>query len=323
MQHDTPAVPEVLEKLLRLRRPYGSVEEKAASHHVFDIAWNCGANPVYDTIGNLVCQVGEDNGIVFTAHFDTVHSTPGTQDLFSLDLPNGIFIGATHNGVDTVLGADDAAGIFLLTEMIQAGIQGKYMFFVGEECGGIGSSAFVQDNPQFSANAVISFDRRGTGSVITHQGGFRTCSDGFGAALASALNQNGVGKLQYRIDDAGLYTDSREFAEIVPECTNISVGYLHEHTAKETLNLTHLLNLRDAVLKVQWDVLPIVRVPEPDIIYDTSWIGRQSAWYDVPKDEHKELQQRLTQYLNGNWDTVDAKLRQLLLDLEEHFNDTI
>lgn len=323
MQHDTPAVPEVLEKLLRLRRPYGSVEETCARSIITDILSSLDLKYTQDPLGNLIVCVGNDNGLVFTAHFDTVHSTPGTQDLYCLDLPNGVFIGATHNGVDTVLGADDAAGIFLLTEMIQAGIQGKYMFFVGEECGGIGSSAFVQDNPQFSANAIISFDRRGTGSVITHQGGFRTCSDGFGAALASALNQNGAGKLQYRIDDAGLYTDSREFAEIVPECTNISVGYLHEHTAKETLNLTHLLNLRDAVLKVQWDTLPIVRVPEPDIIYDTSWIGRQSAWYDVPKDEHKELQQRLTQYLNGNWDTVDAGLRQLLLDLEEYFNAEI
>lgn len=323
-------IPEVLRNLLMLRRPYGSVEEGCARELIvtylcthFGPAWHEHFTYHRDTHGNLICQVGEDNGVVFTAHLDTVHRTAGTQELFVLDLDQGLFIGAEYEGQETVLGADDAAGIFLLTEMMKAGVHGRYMFFIGEECGGIGSSAFVRDNPTFSANTVVSFDRRGTGSVITHQGGWETCSTTFGAALANALNQNGAGKLQYRIDDAGLYTDSREFAEIVPECTNISVGYFHEHTAKETLNLTHLLNLRDALLKVQWGELPIVRVPVPDVIYDTSWMGRSSAWYDVPKDDTKELQQRLTQYLNGNWDTVDSKLRQLLLDLEEYFDAQI
>lgn len=313
-------IPNVLRTLLGMRRPHGSVEEGLAGHVVFDIAWDLGANPIYDAHGNLICQVGEDNGVVFTAHLDTVHRTPGTQDLFILDLDQGMFIGAEHEGKETVLGADDAAGIYLMTEMMKAGVAGKYMFFIGEECGGIGSSAFVQDNPHFSANVVVSFDRRGTGSVITHQGGWETCSAQFGAALAKALNQNGAGKLAYRIDDGGLYTDSREFAEIVPECTNISVGYFHEHTAKETLNLTHLLNLRDALLKVEWDKLPIKRVPAPDVIYDTSWMGRASAWYDTPKDSTAELLNRVSQYVNQNWDKVDAKTRQLLLDMEEYLD---
>lgn len=321
MQKQLDLIPEVLRSLLSLRRPYGSVEESIAGELVRavlpDAAWNGDAH------GNMWLQVGEDNGVVFTAHLDTVHRTPGTQELFVLDLDQGMFIGAEHDGTETVLGADDAAGIYLMTEMIKAGVQGKYMFFVGEECGGIGSSFFVEENPTFSANMVVSFDRRGTGSVITHQGGWQTCSTEFGAALSKALNKHGAGKLAYRIDDGGLYTDSREFAEIVAECTNISVGYFHEHTAKETLNLTHLLNLRDALLKVQWGNLPIVRIPAPDVLYDTTWMGRSSAWYDVPKDDVKELSNRLTEYINGNWDKVDAKLRQLLLDVETYFDEQI
>ncbi|AXY81998.1 hypothetical protein [Pectobacterium phage Nobby_B3] len=327
MQHKQ--IPEVLRYMLELRRPYGSVEETIAGEYIEQFLMNCetlaedmGINK--DRHGNIEVRVGEwDNGVVFTSHLDTVHHTAGTQDLFLLDLKDGLFIGAEHEGKESVLGADDAAGIFLMTELIKVGVSGRYMFFIGEECGGIGSSAYVQDNPEFSANMVVSFDRRGQSSIITHQGGWRTCSTEFAVALAGQLTQKGVGKLQYRPDDAGLYTDSREFADIVPECTNVSVGYFHEHTAKETLNLTHLLNLRDALLKVEWEKLPIKRVPEPDIVWDTGWMGRTSAWYDTPKDNVPELRKRVETLLNKEWDTMDSKLRQLVLDIEEHLNEQI
>lgn len=322
-------IPEVLQYMLSLRRPYASVEETIAGEYIKDfIGTFVNMTPSTaqhkDQHGNIEVRVGDwNNGVVFTSHLDTVHRTPGTQDLFLLDLKDGLFIGAEHEGKESVLGADDAAGIFLMTELIKAGISGRYMFFIGEECGGIGSSAYVQDNPEFSANMVVSFDRRGQSSIITHQGGWRTCSTEFAVALAGQLTQKGAGKLQYRPDDAGLYTDSREFADVVPECTNISVGYFHEHTAKETLNLTHLLNLRDALLKVEWDKLPIKRVPEPDIVWDTGWMGRTSAWYDTPKDNVPELRKRVETLLNKEWDTMDSKLRQLMLDLEEFLNEQI
>ncbi|ANT45310.1 putative aminopeptidase [Pectobacterium phage PP16] len=324
MKATNETVPRILQTLLRLRRPHGSVEETIAGQTVLDYVsaypWVSAST---DKHGNIVCQIGKDNGVVFTAHLDTVHNSAGTQELFVLELEQGMFLGAEHLGKESVLGADDAAGIYLLMELMQAQVQGKYMFFVGEECGGIGSSAYVQDNPKFSANMVVSFDRRGTHSVITHQGGWRTCSDEFGNALAKQLNKHGKGKLAYRTDDAGLYTDSREFAEMVAECTNISVGYYHEHTAKETLNLTHLLALRDAILLVDWMALPVQRVPAPDVLWDTYSFGRSSAWYDVPDTGAAELQNDVRTYLDKNWDTVDAKLRQLLLDMEAYLNEQV
>ena len=45
---------------------------------------------------------------------------------------------------------------------------------------------------------MISFDRRGTGSVITHQTATRTCSDGFASTLANELNKLG---LSYKKDE--------------------------------------------------------------------------------------------------------------------------
>lgn len=325
MQHKQ--IPEVLRYILELRRPHGSVEETIAGEYIAGLVSSLSEVPATlkkDVHGNIEVRVGEwDNGVVFTSHLDTVHRTAGTQDLFLLGLKDSLFIGAEHGGKESVLGADDAAGIFLMTELIKAGVSGRYMFFIGEECGGIGSSAYVQDNPEFSADMVVSFDRRGQSSIITHQGGWRTCSNEFAAALAGQLTQKGVGKLKYMPDSGGLYTDSREFADIVPECTNISVGYFLEHTDRETLNLTHLLNLRDALLKVEWDTLPIKRVPEPDIVGDTGWMGRTSAWYDTPKDNVPSLRKRVEDELNKNWDTFPPKLRQLMLDIEEHLNEQI
>lgn len=324
MQHNK--IPEVLWYMLSLRRPYQSAEETIAGECIKELCQNYIVPSMIrtDTHGNITVCVGHwDNGVVFTAHLDTVHHTPGTQDLFLLDLKDGLFIGAEHEGKESVLGADDAAGIFLMTELIKVGVSGRYMFFIGEECGGIGSRSYVQDNPEFSANMVVSFDRRGQSSIITHQGGLRTCSTEFAVALAGQLTQKGAGKLKYQPDAGGLYTDSREFADIVPECTNVSVGYFHEHTAKETLNLTHLLNLRDALLKVEWEKLPIKRVPEPDILWNTGWMGHTSAWYDTPKDTVEDLHKQVEILLDKQWDTMDSKLRKLLLDIEEFLNEQI
>jgi hypothetical protein len=45
----------------------------------------------------------------------------------------------------------------------------------------------------------------------------------------------------------------------IEECTNISVGYLNEHTGKEFQNISYLERLCKASLSVNWSSLPIVR----------------------------------------------------------------
>ena len=96
---------------------------------------------------------------------------------------------------------------------------------------------------------IISFDRRGTSSIITHQSGTRTCSNEFAFELSKQLNQSG---LLYKKDDTGVYTDSAEFVSVIPECTNIAVGYYQEHTFSEHQDIIHLIKLAKACLNVQW-----------------------------------------------------------------------
>lgn len=261
-------IPNVLRELLELKRPHGGLGEAAASTVVRREVLFAGHEPWVDVDGNVQVQVGNDNGNVFAAHLDTVHRTDGRLHLAQIE--------GTHEVVafedealtkPAVLGADDAAGVYILLRMIAAGVQGTYLFFVGEEVGGVGSSAFVQANPSFSANSVISFDRRGTGDVITHQGWVRTCSDQFAEVLSGYLNVRNE-KFNYNPSENGVYTDSKEFAHIVPECTNISVGYYNEHTSGEYLDLVHLEALADACCRLDWGSLPICRVPEPDLPWE-------------------------------------------------------
>lgn len=256
-------IPKVLAELLCIRRPHGGLGEKLAQAVVMREVMGRGHAVVKDTHGNISVRVGEDNGCVFTAHLDTVHREDGEQVLFIIS-ETGEIVADGADGKASVLGADDASGVYLLLEMIQANRPGLYLFFVGEECGGIGSSAYVKDHSTFSANMVVSFDRRGTKDIITHQGGWCTASNTFAMALGEAMNRLD-NTFEYAPCAGGLYTDSREFAEIVPECTNIAVGYYNEHTVRESQDLEHLLRLRAVVVALDWQALPIARVPEPDL----------------------------------------------------------
>jgi glycerophosphoryl diester phosphodiesterase len=97
----------------------------------------------------------------------------------------------------------------------------------------------------------------------------------------------------YSPDDTGVYTDTAEFTDIIPECTNISVGYDHEHSQQECLNIHHYELLSQAVLRIQWDLLPTDRdptVPEyKETKYDTNawWTKYDSKAYDNKQVDSK------------------------------------
>jgi di/tripeptidase len=49
--------------------------------------------------------------------------------------------------------------------------------------------------------------------------------------------------------------------DIIPECTNVSVGYYREHTTEEKQDIDHLINLCKACVKVDWENLSVKRDP--------------------------------------------------------------
>lgn len=197
---------------------------------------------------------------LFVAHVDTVHHEEGPNHIIKETSKKGYFWRASTN---SCLGADDGAGVAMLMHMLHGDVAGYYVFTQGEECGGIGAKYLAKYHPEIldQFDRAIAFDRRGIDSVITHQGFGRCCSDTFGIALADALN-DAHPTLMYLVDNTGIYTDTAEFADNIPECTNLSVGYYSEHGDREYLDMYHFEMLSKAVLIVAWDDLPTERDPK-------------------------------------------------------------
>ena len=204
-----------------------------------------------DDFGNYFIKIGESD-TMFTCHLDTCSSHYQKVNHH---------IGSQFIQTDgkTILGADDKAGMTVLLYMIENKVPGLYYFFIGEEVGGIGSSA--ASCMSFSDyNKCISFDRRGYDSVITEQWFGKCCSDEFAKALAQELNTKHL-TFNFRPDPTGIFTDSASFMNDIPECTNISVGYFSEHQVTEKQDINFLIRLCEAVIKVDWDSLPVMRDP--------------------------------------------------------------
>ena len=218
-----------------------------------------------DEWGNYFYKVGESRSI-FAAHLDTVSKEYVTVT----HVIDGNII---RTDGKTTLGADDKAGVTVLLWMIRNNVPGLYYFFIGEEVGCIGSGkaaktmdfTHTKEVPKVgfykgNYDRIISFDRRDVGSVITYQSSQRCCSNDFADALCDELNKNI--NLSYSKDSGGVYTDSAEFTHLIPECTNVSVGYYKEHTTNEHQDIQHLINLAEACVLVDWENLPTKRNPD-------------------------------------------------------------
>ena len=273
-----------LARALSAKRPHNTVAVSDFTEWLFNtLPAELKSFTFVDGAGNLHI----DNRIagsktLFIAHVDTVHREVGANKIRKT--------ASTWYADGAPLGADDGAGVALLMHMMHSGVKGYYIFSQGEECGGIGAKFLEKNHAPLLAqfDRAIAFDRRGTDSVISHQGWSRCASDTFCQALADALNLHDE-NLMYTPDDTGVYTDTAEFIDIIPECTNISVGYDHEHSQQECLNINHYELLSQAVLQVEWDKLPTDRDPtEPEYKqtkYDTGMTG---WWTNYATDAHNK-----------------------------------
>lgn len=202
-----------------------------------------------DEYGNYYLRLGKSRSM-FTCHLDDVS--------WNYEKINHV-IDKNYIKTDgrTILGADDKAGVTVLLNMIYNKIPGTYYFFIGEESGMQGSNGILNIKKQWfidNFDRCISFDRRGYGSIISSQIGMKCCSDIFVNSLKEQFDNL---DFIHRNDPNGIYTDSAAFIGIIPECTNISVGYFNEHSTREYQDISYLDKLCKNVLKINWEVLPI------------------------------------------------------------------
>ena len=187
---------DIKEKFLSLTQhtyPHGK------EHELFD---KLPQNLEMDDFGNLFIKIGESD-VMFTSHLDTATS--------AYTKVNHVFDGnIIKTDGKSILGADDKAGVTVMLNMIEKQVPGLYYFFLGEEVGCLGSKKVAEKQKVEKIpyiNKVISFDRRGTDSIITFQASSRCCSDKFGEELSKRLNEV-ESTFKYKNDPTGVYTDS-------------------------------------------------------------------------------------------------------------------
>lgn len=237
-----------LEWILSLRRKYNTEGDEVLCKYLDTIR-----GMKQDDFGNRILQIGNKPNILFSAHTDTVHwnkSKALKQKVVKDTAKKEYFLDESSG----CLGADDGAGVWILTKLIEAKIPGLYIFHRGEECGGLGSSYISESTPELlkGIDIAIAFDRRGKKDIITEQSCGKCASEEFAESFAKQLK---LGHLSAR----GSFTDTANYAGQIRECTNVSVGYEHEHSARETLNYAYLRKLMRALLKVDWSALVVKR----------------------------------------------------------------
>jgi hypothetical protein len=200
-----------------------------------------------------------------------VHRESGSQRIV-YNKNKGIIALSQFEKQANCLGADDTAGVWLMLELIKHKKEGLYIFHRAEEIGGLGSDYISKKTPELVDGIQIMFalDRKGTDSIITHQMGGRCASNAFATSVSDQLQG-------YRADSTGSFTDSANYVGLIPECTNLSVGYESAHSPQESLDYFHLIGLRDSLLALDYSKLTVERTPAIDD-YEDYW---QAGAYSV------------------------------------------
>lgn len=231
---------DLLINLLQVNVPYGT--ENLLTKYL-------PKNGTFDDFGNYWVSIGESSSL-FCCHMDTI----GTTNAIVEPVYNNGLINATNSKAHC-LGGDDKCGMLCLIAMIASKVPGTYLFHVGEEKGNQGAKFVANKYKLDKFKRAIEFDRRGKNSVINVMMGYnKVCSDEFAQTLCEKLD------LDFAPDDTGMFTDVFEYEKLIPEITNISCGYLNEHSNKEIIFADWLINeFIPKIISIDWETLPTVR----------------------------------------------------------------
>lgn len=250
-------------EMITYRRPAGSETEELFIERFID---SLGATK--DEYGNRMLRIGTAP-VMWSCHTDTVHRLEGTQ---AIVVKEGVVsIAPSSSANSNCLGADCTTGVWIMTEMIKAGVEGLYIFHREEECGAGGSKFIVNKTPEVvkGINFAIAFDRYGTTSIITNQCG-RCCSNDFADSMIEQMPN-------FRRDSNGIFTDTAFYTGIIPECTNVSVGYMGHHSSSETQNLMFMDHVLDLMIGLDISKLRVSRDMTAKAVSEkVNW----QSWYE-------------------------------------------
>lgn len=172
---------------------------------------------------NFVMAEG-DIPIALVAHLDTVFKIP--PELILYDREQNIMWGTNRFGEGT--GFDDRAGVFAILQILKTTkLRPHIIFTTDEERGALGAIELITEYPKvpFDIKYIIQLDRQGNNDAVYYDGINRdfidyTTSFGFK-------------------EQRGSFSDISVICPYWDRCgVNLSIGYMHEHTPTETLNVS-------------------------------------------------------------------------------------
>ncbi len=308
---------ERLLEMLTYRRPHGGEGERLFVEKFIEpyapIAMRDPKGEVIAWVVHVYNGNKPEKPVLWSSHVDTVHHD---KEHHMQEVVYDENCGVAYKQDQRPLGADCGAGVWIMLEMIDAGVEGTYIFHRAEECGGVGSAAMAKHHATFlqGFSYAIAFDRRDTKDVIYEQFLGQTASVEFAAALADELNKHDE-EFEYEPSDQGIFTDTANYADLIPECTNVSVGYVSEHTGNEMLDTWHLQRLRDTVIKAfkHGVDLPVMRDPAEE----WRWTSRITALEARDRDSYEFLgkddlaMMPPEEILLLNWSAVTERVRKM------------
>lgn len=173
-----------------------------------------------------------DSHVCMVAHMDTI-----ARKAFE-PVRTGTEI---RNGAKAVLGADDRAGVYAIWEILESGYRPYVLLTTGEEAMGIGVRDAIKHDilkdqiPRIKL--FIELDRQGHDEYVYY-------SDRIPTELRDWAQQYGLH------EDYGSYSDVCDLTRAYKVGhLNLSIGYMHQHTPSEVLDLVWL---DAAVLRMCW-----------------------------------------------------------------------
>jgi hypothetical protein len=274
-QHDVPtSVCPTLCTILSWPRCYKTDHEIAFnSWLVAEIKKRTKAQVLLIADGCIFVQIEKKKGVqpsaLFSCHTDTVDyavvqpegSVAVPRKKLTYDPNFGIIGLDPANTVGSCLGADDGAGIWVMLNMIEKGVNGGYIFHRGEEKGGQGAYAMLSTQRPLleKFDMAVAFDRPNDSEIITHQGGMECASQKFAKSLQDEFTKHG---LDMAASSRGVFTDTKVYRGVIAECINLGVGYTNQHGREETQDYAHLVALTRAACAIDWDSLAVTRDPK-------------------------------------------------------------
>lgn len=187
---------------------------------------------------------GTPHAVCLVAHVDTVR--PAHQKMVIQQE------GDVIRNAGGVLGADDRAGVYAITRVLETLRRTKQampavLFTTGEERGGTGATAFTVDHDLAEypfIKLLLELGREGANQYVYY-------SPYLPESLHELAKRNGMVEAYGSFSDVAILTD----ASCVPHL-NVSIGYMSQHTKQESLNLTWMTEQIDRVLGLLADDIP-------------------------------------------------------------------